>query len=92
MPLFKSRNRRNYVFIVLIVALGTLNLCFYLALSDVIHIVAGRGLQAGIDLILFIMVIMGGRVIPMFTANAIPAIKPRRLVWRNLNLPRYSYP
>ncbi len=40
-----------------------------------------RGLRFGIDLILFLMVVMGGRIIPMFTANAVPGAKPLRFRW-----------
>jgi uncharacterized protein involved in response to NO len=79
--LFKSRNHRNYFFVVLIVALGAVNLGFYLAMADWIHVAVERGLRFGIDLILFLMVVMGGRVIPMFTANAVPGAKPLRFRW-----------
>lgn len=80
-PLFKSRNQRNYFYIVLIVALGAVNLGFYLAMADWIHVAVDRGLRFGIDLILFLMVVMGGRVIPMFTANAVFGAKPLRFRW-----------
>jgi len=80
-PLFRSGNRRNYFFVALIVALGAANLCFYLALGGVIHVAMEPGLQFGLDLILFVMAVVAGRVIPMFTANAVPGAKPRRLRW-----------
>ena len=80
-PLFKSRNQRNYFFVVLIVALGTVNLGFYLAMGEWIHVAVDRGLRFGIDLILLLMAVMGGRVIPMFTANAVPGSKPLRFRW-----------
>jgi uncharacterized protein involved in response to NO len=80
-PLLRSGNRRNYFFVALIVALGAVNLGFYLAMADRIHIAAERGLRAGVDLILFLMVVMGGRVIPMFTANAVRGAKPLRFRW-----------
>jgi len=80
-PLFRSRNRRNYFFVALIVALGALNLGFYLAMADWIHVAVGRGLRSGVDLVLFLMAVMAGRVIPMFTANAVPGAKPLRFRW-----------
>jgi uncharacterized protein involved in response to NO len=80
-PLIRSRNQRNYFFIVLIVALGAVNAAFYLAMAQWIHVAVEHGLQAGIDIILFLMVVMGGRVIPMFTANAVPGAKALRLPW-----------
>lgn len=80
-PLIASRNRRNYFFIALLVVLGAVNLCFYLAKDDVLDVPVGVGLQIALDLILFVMAVMAGRVIPMFTANAIPGTDPRRHPW-----------
>ncbi len=80
-PLFAARNRRNYFFVALLLALGAVNLCFYLARDDVLDVPVGIGLQVALDLILFVMAVMGGRVIPMFTANAIPGADPRRHAW-----------
>ena len=80
-PLFRGRNQRNYFFVGLIVALGIVNLGFYLAMAGWIAVAVERGLRFGLDLILFLMVVMGGRVIPMFTANAVPGAKPLRIRW-----------
>jgi uncharacterized protein involved in response to NO len=80
-PLVRSRNKRNYFFIALIATLGAVNLGFYLAMADWIHFAVERGLRFGIDLVLFLMVVMGGRVIPMFTSNAVPGAQPRRFRW-----------
>jgi uncharacterized protein involved in response to NO len=80
-PLVASRNRRNYFFIPLLLGLGAANLAFHLAMAGVIDIPVQRGLQAGLDLILFVVAVMAGRVIPMFTANAIPGTNAVRLPW-----------
>lgn len=80
-PLIGSKSRRNYFFIALFLALGAVNLVFYLAMGGLIDFPVRRGLQVGLDLILFIIAVMGGRVIPMFTANAVPGAKPTRLKW-----------
>jgi uncharacterized protein involved in response to NO len=80
-PLIAARNRRNYFFVALLVVLGAVNLCFYLAKDDVLDVPVGAGLQVALDLILFVMTVMAGRVIPMFTANAIPGAGPRRHPW-----------
>lgn len=78
-PLLASGNRRNYFFIALLLGLGAVNLAFHLAMAGVIAIDVGAGLQVALDLILFIMTVMGGRVIPMFTANGAPGSRPRRV-------------
>ncbi len=80
-PLLKSKNRRNYFFVLLLVALGTGNLAFHLAMAGLLNFPVQRALQLGLDLVLFIMVVMGGRVIPMFSANGAPGSQPVRVAW-----------
>ncbi|MDO8597632.1 MAG: NnrS family protein, partial [Sulfuricaulis sp.] len=80
-PLIKSSNRRNYFFIGLLLAMGAVNLAFHLAMAHWIDLPVERDLQIGLDLILFVIAVMGGRVIPMFTANTVPGSHPIRLVW-----------
>ena len=80
-PVFASRNRRNYFFVPVLLGLGAANLVFYLAMSGVVDFPVQRGLQTGLDLVLFVIAVMGGRVIAMFTANAIPGASPVRLPW-----------
>ena len=72
-PLRQSRNRRNYFFIAVLSAFSAGNLLFYLA--------PDRGVRLGLDLLLFLMAVMGGRVIPMFTANGVPGSAPKRMAW-----------
>ncbi len=80
-PLVKSGNRRNYFFIALILAIGGANLAFHLAMNGPLDIPVRDMLQLGLNLIAFIMALMGGRVIPMFTANGVPGTQPVRRVW-----------
>jgi len=80
-PLIAARNWRNSFFVALLVLLGAVNLCFYLAKDDVLDVPVGVGLEIALDVILFVMVVIAGRVIPMFTANAIPGANPRRRPW-----------
>ena len=77
-PLYASGKSRNYFFVVLLLALGGANLAFQLAMAQFIDFKAQLSLQAGMDIILIMMAVMGGRVIPMFTANAIPGAQPHR--------------
>lgn len=78
-PLAASGNRRNYFFVALLLALGLANLAFYAALQSITPFSAGSALAIGLDVVLFIMVVMAGRVVPMFTNNAIPGANARRL-------------
>ena len=72
-PLVAAGNRRNWFFVLLVLALGTASVAF-LWLPQ-------WGLTAALDVVLFIMVVMGGRVIPSFTNNAIFGAGARRKGW-----------
>jgi uncharacterized protein involved in response to NO len=80
-PFYKDRNRRNYFFVALLLAIGAANLVFNLALAGTIDFPPQRAVQLALDLILFIMAVIGGRVIPMFTANAVSGIQIARAPW-----------
>jgi uncharacterized protein involved in response to NO len=80
-PLFGGGNRRNYFFVAILVLMGAINLVFYLGKSDVLDIGVGEWVQLALDLILFVMTVIAGRVIPMFTANAVPGANPARIAW-----------
>jgi uncharacterized protein involved in response to NO len=71
-PLAQSRNRRNYFFVGLLVLLGLVTLCVHLAHRGFIVWPARAGLQVGLDVVLFVIAVMAGRVVPMFTNNGIP--------------------
>ena len=71
LPLTASGNRRNYFFVALMLGLGAANLAFHLAMAGVIDLPLRLGLQAGLDLLLFIIAVMAGRVVPMFTNNGV---------------------
>ncbi|HET9207615.1 MAG TPA: NnrS family protein [Burkholderiaceae bacterium] len=71
-PFIKARNRRNYFFVGLLVALGIAAGVIHLAQLGVIAVPAWAGLQVALDAVMFIVAVMGGRVIPMFTNGGIP--------------------
>jgi uncharacterized protein involved in response to NO len=71
-PILASRNR-NWYFIAFVLALGTASIVFQ-AYPQI-------ALTAGLDVVLLVIAIMGGRVIPSFTNNAIPGAAARRSKW-----------
>jgi|UPI0004B35BB5 uncharacterized protein involved in response to NO len=78
-PLVKSRNQRNYFFVALLIFLGAAVLAMHLSWLGMLAAWPERAsLQAGLDVILFIIAVMGGRVIPMFTNNGIPGTQATR--------------
>ena len=71
-PLVRARNQRNYFFIALLALAGCADLAFHLSVLDVVTWPERASLQAGLDLLLFIVAVIAGRVIPMFTNNGVP--------------------
>lgn len=77
-PLLKSRNRRNYFFIALLALLGFAVLMFHADYLGLFAWPERASLQLGLDVMLFIIAVVGGRVIPMFTNNGIPGAQAQR--------------
>ena len=71
-PIVSTRNR-NWFFILLVLALGAASIAFQ-AYPQV-------ALAAGLDVVLLVIAIMGGRVIPPFTNSGAPGASARRIPW-----------
>ncbi|HYC35557.1 MAG TPA: NnrS family protein [Usitatibacter sp.] len=80
-PLLGSGNKRNYFFLALLVGASAAALLFHLAEMGRIEWPARAGLQAGLDIVLFIVTVVAGRVIPMFTNNGVPGAGASRRPW-----------
>lgn len=80
-PIIQSRNRRNYFFITLLLLLGIAVLAFHLSHLGMLDWPERASLQVGLDVVLFVLAVMGGRVIPMFTSNGIPGVQATRRPW-----------
>jgi uncharacterized protein involved in response to NO len=72
-PLVASGNRRNWFFILLVLAIG--------AAGIVLLGWPQRGLALGLDFVLFVIAVVAGRVVPAFTNNALPGARARRNAW-----------
>jgi uncharacterized protein involved in response to NO len=79
--LWAGGNRRNYFFVGLLAALGAASLAVQLSLRGAITLPAWAGLGLALDIVLFILSVMAGRVIPMFTNNGVPGAAARRDEW-----------
>ncbi|MGQ3053304.1 MAG: NnrS family protein [Roseateles sp.] len=80
-PFVKAGNRRNYFFVGLLALLSLAAGCVHLAQFGVVAVPGWLGIQVGLDVVLFILVVMGGRVIPMFTNNGVPGAGAARSAW-----------
>jgi uncharacterized protein involved in response to NO len=80
-PLLRAGEKRNLVFLLILAGLFIGNLCVHLELLDYAQAVARKGTFLGFQIIILLIVIMGGRVIPFFTERALDGLKiKRRLV------------
>ena len=70
-PLIASGNRRNWFFILLVLALGAASIAF--------QAYPQLGVALGLDVVLFVMAVVAGRVVPQFTNNAVPGAGARRV-------------
>ncbi len=80
-PIWRSRNTRNYKILLLLAALMVLNVLFHLAHLNVVSAALERtALMGALDLIAILIAVVGGRVIPAFTENALPALRLQRVM------------
>ena len=77
-PFIAARNQRNYFFIGLLVLMAAAVLGIHLAQLGVTTLPGWIGIQVALDVVLFIMAVMGGRVIPMFTNSIAGAAAAKR--------------
>jgi uncharacterized protein involved in response to NO len=77
-PLAQSGNRRNYFLVALLALLGVVTLVVHAARLGFVAWPQRAALQVGLDIVLFIIAVIGGRVIPLFTNNGIPGAHATR--------------
>ena len=77
-PLFASGSRRNYFFVGVLVLMSAALLGLHLNQLGVLPLSSWFGMQLALDALLFLMAVIGGRVIPQFTNNGVPDAKATR--------------
>ncbi|RFO97338.1 NnrS family protein [Rhodoferax lacus] len=76
---YKGRNTRNFFFVGLLVLMGLAELCVHLNVLGVLPVPAWAGIGLALDVMLFVLCVMAGRVLPMFTNNGVPGAKAVRI-------------
>jgi uncharacterized protein involved in response to NO len=71
-PFARAKNRRNYFFVALLLLLSLAAAFVHGAQLGAARVPAWLGIQVALDVVLFVLAVMGGRVIPMFTNNGVP--------------------
>ena len=80
-PLVRGGQKRNLFFIPLLGAFALADLLVHLELFGFAYGSARAGNFLALDLIILLIVIMGGRVIPFFTERALSGVSPKRWRW-----------
>ena len=77
-PLLAARNRRNYFFVGRLLLLAAAALALHLQWLGVLSLPPWASITLALDVVLFIMTVMTGRVVPMFTNNGVPGARAAR--------------
>ncbi|HJP20603.1 MAG: NnrS family protein [Alphaproteobacteria bacterium] len=70
-PLLRSRKFANTAFVVLLVLLLMTNLGIHLEALGIISVDASRFIRVAVDLVVLFVILVGGRITPAFTRNAL---------------------
>jgi uncharacterized protein involved in response to NO len=77
-PLVRGGERRNLIFLPLLAAFWAANFLVHAELLGLAPHLARKGNFLGLNLVVLLIVIMGGRVIPFFTERALPGVVLKR--------------
>jgi uncharacterized protein involved in response to NO len=77
-PLVRSGEKRNLIFLPLLAVFWLADFLVHAELLGLFANFARRGIFLGLDVVVLLIVIMGGRVIPFFTERALPGIVMKR--------------
>jgi uncharacterized protein involved in response to NO len=79
-PLWRSTNKVNRVFIPLLLAMALANLVSHLQLQGLLSDV-GDARRVMLNLVVLLLVLVGGRVMPFFTRSVLHGFQPRSRQW-----------
>lgn len=81
LPILKKKLYRNLFFIPLLFLMSATNFLMHWALISGDYQWINKGSYAMVMLVTFLICVMGGRVIPMFTANGTRTVKVEPIAW-----------
>ena len=84
-PVVGARNWRNLKVVAVVILLAAANLLFHLEYAGLWALPRTNGAaRLALDLFALMVALIAGRVIPAFTANAVPSARPRSNRWVDL--------
>lgn len=81
-PLLRSRQKHNLVFLIVLTALAVANLMIHLQTLGLAQATAQPGILFAVYLVVLLITILGGRVIPFFTEKGIAGARTRQ--WKTV--------
>jgi uncharacterized protein involved in response to NO len=80
-PLAAGGNRRNYFLVGVLALLAAAAAIVHLNRLGVVELPGFVGIQIGLDAVLFVLAVIAGRVVPMFTNNGVAGAAAGRRLW-----------
>lgn len=80
-PIIQAKQWSNFIFIPLLFAMAAANLTIHLSSLEIINVSVATGNRAMLYLIMFLIVVMGGRVIPFFTERGVTGATTKKWSW-----------
>lgn len=80
-PVIKAKQWSNIVFVPLLLVMAAANLTVHLSAFGMIDTSVVSGSRAMLYLVIFLIVVMGGRVIPFFTERGVEGVTTKKWIW-----------
>jgi uncharacterized protein involved in response to NO len=80
-PLLRAGARHNLIFVPILLVFALANALVHAGQVSGALATARSGLYLGVDVVVLLIAIIGGRVLPFFTERALPEATPRRRAW-----------
>lgn len=77
----RARSLGSMPLVVVLLTLGLANVAFHASMHDLLDVSPVTAIEFGLMLVVLIAMIVGGRVVPGFTANAMPGVRQYRSAW-----------
>jgi len=81
MPILRTDKKPQLIFVALLMLMFVANLLVHLVILDIIAISAELGVRLAVNAVLVIIVVMAGRVLPLFIERGAPGSQPRKWPW-----------
>lgn len=79
----RARSYASFPLVGVLIALSIANIAFHAGMLQWIELAPLGAIEFGLMMVVLIEMIIGGRIVPAFTASAIPGVRQRRSVWLN---------